>query len=208
MLDFTLYLITDRTQTAGRELPAVIADALAGGVRAVQLREKDLSSRQLLDMALTLRQLTAAHRSLLLINDRVDIVLAAGADGVHIGAGSIPVADARRLLGPQAVIGYSAHSVAEAVHAETEGASFVTFGPVYPTPSKAGYGEPVGLEKLAEAAHSLTIPVFALGGIKEPSVAATMKSGCHGIALITAIISAEKPADAARNIITILDRAP
>ena len=207
MLDFTLYLITDRTQTAGRELPAVIADALAGGVRAVQLREKDLSSRQLFDMALTLRQLTTAHRSMLLINDRVDIALAAGADGVHIGAGSIPVAEARRLLGPQAVIGYSAHSVAEAVRAENEGASFVTFGPVYPTPSKAGYGEPVGLEKLAEAAHALTIPVFALGGIKEPSVAATMKSGCHGIALITAIISAEKPDDAARNIITILDRA-
>ncbi|MBT1073273.1 thiamine phosphate synthase [Pelotalea chapellei] len=208
MLDFTLYLITDRSATtAGRDLPAVVADALAGGVRAVQLREKDLSSRQLLDLALTLRHLTRTHCSRLLINDRIDIALASGADGVHIGAGSIPVIDARRLLGPEALIGYSAHSVAEALQAEKEGASFVTFGPVYPTPSKACYGKPLGLAKLADAAHSLTIPVFALGGIKQPSIAATMTTGCHGVAVISAIISAEKPEDAASSIITILNRA-
>lgn len=208
MLDFNLYLITDRTQTAGRELPAVVADALAGGVRAVQLREKDLSSRHLFDLALTLRQLTRSHNSHLLINDRLDIALAVGADGVHIGAGSIPVEHARRILGPQALIGYSAHSVAEAVRAEKNGASFVTFGPVYPTPSKARFGPPLGVAKLAEAVRNLTIPVFALGGIKESFVTTTMASGCHGVALISALISAVNPYDAAQSIVNVLNRKP
>ena len=193
MIDFKLYLITDRTQTAGRELPAVIAEALTGGVRSVQLREKDLSARQQLELAVQLRTLTREHDARLLINERIDIALTVGADGVQVGAGSLPVTEVRRLLGPELLIGYSAHTLGEALQAERDGADFVTFGPVYRTPSKLKYGEPVGVAQLAEVVSSLGIPVFALGGVKEASIPAVMATGCHGVALISAIISDPDP---------------
>lgn len=193
MIGFNLYLITDRMQTAGRQLPAVIADALIGGVTCVQLREKDLSSRQLFEMALELRQLTRHYGAQLLINDRIDIALAVEADGVHLGGSSVPLVEARRLLGNNRLIGYSAHRLGEALQAEHDGADFVTFGPIYHTPSKAAYGQPLGVEKLAEAARKLTIPLFALGGVKKISIPEVMATGCSGVAMISAIIGAADP---------------
>lgn len=193
MIDFNLYLITDRTQTAGRELPAVVADALTGGVRSIQLREKDLSARQQFELAVKLRSLTREYNARLMINDRIDIALAVGADGVHIGADSLPVAEVRRLLGPEMLIGYSAHAVGEALQAERDGADFVTFGPVYRTPSKLKYGEPLGVSQLAAAVSALAIPVFALGGVKKTSVSEVMAAGCHGVAMISEIIAAAVP---------------
>ena len=193
MVDFSLYLITDRMQTAGRALSAVVADAVRGGLRAVQLREKDLNSCQLFELAGELRNVTRASGAYLLINDRIDVALAVGADGVQLGQAGIPVAAARRLLGSGRIIGYSAHSVEEAFRAEHDGADFVTFGPVYATPSKAGYGAPLGLAPLAEAVKKLTIPVFALGGVKISTTAEVLSSGVHGIALISAIIAARNP---------------
>ncbi|MDU0460906.1 MAG: thiamine phosphate synthase [Geobacteraceae bacterium] len=197
MVDFNLYLITDRTQTAGRELPAVVADALAGGVRLVQLREKDLPARRQFELALQLRSITSAHGALLLINDRVDIAMAVGADGVHVGVDSLPVAEVRRLLGTKLLIGYSAHSVEEALQAERDGADFVTFGPVYQTPSKMKYGDPVGVQQLVAAVRALAIPVFALGGVKMSTVAEVMSSGCQGAAMISGIVSEPDPRNAA-----------
>jgi thiamine-phosphate pyrophosphorylase len=180
-------------QTAGRTLPAVVADALRGGLHAVQLREKDLSSCQLFELAVELRAVTREYGAKLLINDRVDIALAVGADGVHLGKASLPVAVARHMLGSARIIGYSAHSVDEARNAERDGADFVTFGPIFATPSKAAYGEPLGLTRLAEAASALTIPVFALGGVKISSVDEALSAGARGIALISAIFSAQDP---------------
>lgn len=202
MVDFNLYLITDRRQTAGRQLPAVVADALAGGVRCVQLREKDLASRQLFDLAEELREITRSYGAQLLINDRPDIALAVGADGVQLGVSSLPVSEARRLLGPKRLIGYSSHSIAEAVLAERNGADFVTFGPVYATPSKTTYGEPLGVVTLSEAVQSLRSPVFALGGVKKISVPEVMASGCHGIALISAIIGTDDPRSESETILS------
>ena len=193
LVNFNLYLITDRTQTAGRELPAVVADALCGGLRAVQLREKDLTSCQLFELARELRNVTREYGAQLLINDRIDIALAVCADGVHLGRASIPVVDARRILGSSQTIGYSAHGLDEAQQAERDGADFVTFGPIYATPSKAAYGEPLGLARLAEVARSLTIPVFALGGVNISSAREVMSAGARGVALISAIIAARNP---------------
>jgi thiamine-phosphate pyrophosphorylase len=193
LVDFSLYLITDRMQTAGRSLPAVVADALRGGLRAVQLREKDLASGQLLELAFELRQLTREYGAKLLINDRIDVALAAGADGVHLGKAGLPVPEARRMLGSERLIGYSAHSADEALQAQLDGADFVTLGPVYPTPSKAQYGEPLGLSALSEAVRVVTIPVFALGGVKQASVAEVLSAGAHGVALISAIMAAPDP---------------
>lgn len=193
MVDFSLYLITDRMQTAGRALPAVVADALRGGLRAVQLREKDLAAGQLFELAVELRQLTRQYGAKLLINDRIDVALAVAADGVHLGKAGLPVPEARRMLGSERLIGYSAHSADEALQAQLAGADFVTLGPVYHTPSKAQYGEPLGLSALSEAARVVTIPVFALGGVKHASVAEVLSAGAHGVALISAIMVAPNP---------------
>lgn len=205
MIDFRLYLITDRHQTAGRPLPAVVAEALRGGVQIVQLREKDLPASQLFELAREMRDLTRRHGARLLINDRIDVALAVGAEGVHLGKAGLPVAQARRLVGPERLIGYSAHSIEEALQAQRDGADFITFGPVYATPSKAAYGAPLGCGLLAEAAGSLDIPVFALGGVKKSSIPELLDSGCHGIALISAVIAAEDPAGETRDLLRTLE---
>jgi thiamine-phosphate pyrophosphorylase len=196
LVDFSLYLITDRMQTAGRGLPAVVADALRGGLRAVQLREKDLAAGQLFELAQELRQLTREYGARLLINDRIDVALAVEADGVHLGKTSLPVAEARRILGRDRLIGYSAHSSDDALRAQRDGADFVTLGPIYQTPSKVQYGEPLGLGVLSEVSRVLSIPFFALGGIKNASVPETLSAGAHGVALISAVMAAPDPADA------------
>jgi thiamine-phosphate pyrophosphorylase len=205
-VDFSLYLITDRHQTAGRPLTDVVRAALQGGVKAVQLREKDLADDALYDLAANLRSLTREFGARLLINKRIDICRAVGADGVQLGIDGISVAEARRTLGRQLLIGYSAHSVAEASSVETAGADFVTFSPVFHTPSKAAYGEPVGLNRLREACATLAIPVFALGGVKKENIAEVMAVGARGIALISAIIAACNPATEALSLLKTIEQ--
>lgn len=196
MIDFSLYLITDRRQTGGRPLLEVVEAALSGGVRAVQLREKDLPTVELYDLAWELRTLTARFDARLLINERIDVALAVEADGVQLGINSLPVTAVRRIA-PDLIIGYSSHSVGEAAAALAKGADFVTFGPVFPTPSKAAYGEPLGLDALAEACDRLPGPVFALGGIKQANLAQVTATGCYRVALISDILAAPDPAAAA-----------
>jgi thiamine-phosphate pyrophosphorylase len=203
-VDFSLYLITDRNGCNGRDLVSVLEEALAGGVNAVQLREKHLTSRDLYIMASKLRTVTARYNARLIINDRVDIALAVAADGVHLGYGSMPVREARRLLGSGKLIGFSCHSRQEALTAQEEGADFITFGPVFHTPSKAPYGEPVGLYELGETSRLLSLPVFALGGIKRSNAEQAMAAGVHGIAMISAILAAENPRAEAAAMVALL----
>jgi thiamine-phosphate pyrophosphorylase len=164
-VDFSLYLITDRHQTAGRPLLSVLDRALCAGVKAVQLREKDLGTKPLVELAGEVLSLTRKHGGLLFINDRVDLVMALGADGVHLRSDSMPVQAARRVLGPTRLIGASVHSVEEVLKAETEGADFVVLGPIYDTPSKRLHGDPIGLHLLEEASQQSHIPIFAVGGL-------------------------------------------
>ncbi len=203
-VDFTLYLITDRHNCGGRDLSTVVGEALEGGVKGVQLREKDLNSRALYDIALELRTLTDRFGARLLINDRVDIALAVGADGVHLGSAGIPVRRARQLLGENRLIGVSCHDRASATNAEEDGADFITFGPVFYTPSKAAYGEPVGVERLAEVVGLLRIPVFALGGVSGENLPQVIETGCHGIALISAVMAAPDSCGAAKSLCAAL----
>jgi thiamine-phosphate pyrophosphorylase len=197
VIDFSLYLITDRHQTADRPLLEVVEAALSGGVRAVQLREKDLSTAELYDLAWEMRALTSRYDARLLINERIDIALAVEADGVHLGVNSMPVTAARRIA-PDLLIGYSSHGVGEAVAALAKGADFVTFGPVFPTPSKAAYGEPVGLTELGRACSLPTGDlIFALGGIKQANLTQVTATGCYRVALISDILSVPDPAAAA-----------
>lgn len=192
----SLYLITDRHQTGGRPLLEVVQQSLEGGVRDVQLREKDLTGAEMYYLAASLRELTREFGARLFINDRTDIACAAEADGVHIGKNSLPVRAVRRILGVEKSIIYSAHTIEEALHAQAAGADFVTFGPVYRTPSKVACGEPCGIKKLAEAAVLLRIPVIALGGISPATITETLAANIHGVAVISAILTAPDPRNA------------
>ena len=203
-IDFNLYLITGRGETLGRNLEFVVEEALRGGVRAIQLREKDLSTKELYETAHELRRLTSRYGAKLFINDRVDIALAVDADGVHIGAGSLPIYKVRRLLGERKLIGVSCHNQVQAITAQEMGADFITFGPVFHTASKAPYGDPLGVEKLRAINDLLQIPVFGLGGINLKNCAQVVSSGVRGIALISAILSASEPRDAAKGLLALL----
>lgn len=202
MLDFRLYCVTDRRQTAGRPPIDVVHAALDGGVRAVQLREKDLAGGALYQLACALRKLTASYQARLLINDRIDVALAVEADGVHLGHTSFPVAAARRLLGAEKLIGVSVHSPEEI--AAAAGADFLVFGPVYFTPAKAAYGEPQGLTRLRQAVVQSPVPVLAIGGIHAAQVAEVLAAGAQGVAVIAALSAAPDPAQAARDLLARL----
>ena len=189
--DFRLYLITDRKLFGSAdELLQTIDKALAGGVRAVQLREKDLDTRLLLALAYSMRKMTKRYGAKLFINDRADIALAVGADGVQLGRAGMPVQAVRKLSGDSLMIGVSTHSVAEAFQAKADGADFITLGPVYATPSKLRYGNPIGIQVLQDAAGSLGLPVFAIGGIRIDRVTDVLRKGAYGIALISAVLTA------------------
>ena len=203
-IDFNLYLIAGRGETLGRNLEFVVEEALRGGVRAVQLRDKGLSTKELYETAYELRRLTSRYGAKLLINDRVDVALAVEADGVHIGADSLPIYKVRRLLGERRLIGVSCHNQVQAITAQEMGADFITFGPVYYTASKAAYGDPVGVEKLDMVTGMLEIPVFALGGISLQNCAEVVSCGVRGIALISAVMAAPEPRDAAKALLARL----
>lgn len=189
LVDFKLYLITDRKLiTHHPSLITAVEDALKAGVRAVQLREKDLPTRPLLDMAYRMREVTTKYGAMFFINDRVDIAMCVHADGVHLGQSSIPVCAVRNMLGKKFLIGASTHTLDEAFSAEKEGADFITFGPVYHTPSKRKYGEPVGTEALKIVRGKISKPIFGIGGIRTENIAEVMNSGADGIAVISGIL--------------------
>jgi len=197
-----VYLITDRRQTAGRPLLDVVAAALDGGVRAVQLREPDLPARELLALATALRGLTTRVGAALLINDRVDVALACDADGVHLPRHGMRIAEARALLGAQRLIGVSTHAPVEVADAAAAGADFAVFGPLFDTPSKRPYGSPLGLDALATArAAAPALPLLAIGGIDAARVLDVRARGADGVAVIRALLGADDAMAAARDLL-------
>jgi thiamine-phosphate pyrophosphorylase len=205
-LGFSLYLITDR---AGSRLPLAEAvnQALDAGLEAVQLREKDLGVREMLELANTMRAATRKRGARLLVNDRADVAMAVGADGVQRTGESLPVAALRRAVGERLLIGASVHSLAEATDAAAAGADFLVFGPVYDTPSKRPYGPPQGLQALARVAGAVDRPVLAVGGITPARIAEVLRAGASGVAVISAILAADRPADATRAFLGALGHA-
>ena len=200
-VNFDLYLVTDRNQTGGRDLLWVLQQALDAGVKAIQLREKDLSGRDLFFLAERLHRLCQAYDAALFINDRVDVALAVDAAGVQLSKVSLSVATARELLGTRKTIGVSTHSLQEAKAAEQNGANFVLFGPVYFTASKAAYGAPQGLASIKTIVDNISLPVYAIGGINAENIVSTRNIGVRGVALISAIMSAENPKEAAEKLL-------
>jgi thiamine-phosphate pyrophosphorylase len=189
-VDFRLYLITDR-KVARSPLPEAVRLALEGGVKAVQLREKDLPVRELLALAKELRSVTSEFGAKLFINDRVDVATAVGADGVHLGGTSMPVDTVRKVVRKDLQIVVSTHNVNEARAAQDGGADFITYGPIFETPSKTQYGAPVGVKSIRDIKKEVSIPIYAIGGINSGNMLQVMSAGADGIAVISAIMTAE-----------------
>ena len=181
-----VYLITDRTLLPEDQFLNSIEAALKGGVRAIQLREKNLPEYELREMAKAILQLTQKYKALLFINHRAELAEDIGADGVHLTESSAAVRKVRKQY-PDLLIGKSIHSLAGAMRAQQQGADFVTFSPVYDTPSKQQYGPPQGLEKLKQVCTGLDIPVLALGGIDLSRITPIRNHGAFGVALIRGI---------------------
>ena len=175
----------------------VVEEALQAGIKAVQLREKDLSAKELFELAQNLRRLTRQYHARFFINDRVDIAMAVEADGVHLGQKSFSAKDVKRIF-PKAIIGVSTHSLDEAKKAEAGEADFITIGPIFYTPSKASYGEPLGVEVIKQVRKEIHTPVFAIGGIKEDNARGVIDAGADGIAVISAVMRAEDVEEAVR----------
>lgn len=203
-VDFSLYLVTDRHQTCGRSLHDVVRAALRAGVRAVQLREKDLPTRPLLALARELTELAKTYEAKVLVNDRVDVCLAAGSDGVQLPAAGLSAAASRRLVGPDRLIGVSAHSADEAVRAEADGADFIVLGPIFETPSKRGFGPPIGLSELERARMRCRVPLFGIGGITPHRVSDVLKAGACGVAVIGSVMAADDVERASRELLNAL----
>jgi len=205
-LGFSLYLITDRA-AAARPPADVVEECLAAGLRAVQLREKDLEVRDVLALADTLREATRRHGARLIVNDRADVAMAAHADGVQRTHASLPVSALRGIASPGFLVGASVHSEAEARDAAAQGADFIVFGPVYDTASKRRYGPPQGLAALEAVTRAVDRPVLAVGGLTPDRVPDVLATGAAGVAVIGAIYAAARPADATKAFLDALGRA-
>lgn len=186
-----LYLVTDRELSLGRSLEEVVSEAVKGGVTVVQLREKDASTGEFIGLARRLMKLLKPLRIPLIINDRVDVALAVDADGVHIGQSDMSYEDARRLLGPDKIIGLSVESFEDIEAANALDVDYIGISPVYGTPTKTDTAEPFGLEGLRKAVQMSAHPTVAIGGMNASTIAEVMASGTDGVAVVSAICSAE-----------------
>lgn len=201
-----IHLITDPKQARGN-LAQVVHPALRGGVDRVQLREKSGPALRLYEEAMEIIPMAHELGAGVSINDRVDVALATGADGVHLAARSLPPKVVRALIPPEMLLGVSIHGLEEARAAVSAGADYVTFGHVYPTSSKPGL-TPRGVRELAEIVESVGVPVLAIGGIDASNVREVLATGASGIAIISAVLAAEDPESAARKLRRAVDGSP
>jgi thiamine-phosphate pyrophosphorylase len=197
LYDWSLYLVTDRRLAGPRSLPALVAAAVRGGVTAVQLREKECATREFVELARALKLLLAPLRVPLIVNDRVDVALAAGADGVHVGQSDLHCCDVRRLLGPSAIIGLSVENLEQAADAPAD-ADYLAVSPLFSTPTKTDAASEWGLAGLAALRRASRRPLIAIGGIHPGNAASVIASGADGIAVVSAICAASDPELASR----------
>lgn len=199
-MDWTLYVITDAQLSRGRSHLEVAREAIKGGASLIQFRDKEMTTRELVETARRLKELTKKKGVPFIINDRLDVALAVDADGVHVGQDDMPAALTRQLIGPDKILGVSASTVEEALQAEREGADYVSASPVFTTPTKPDAPPPTGLEGLRAIVEAVNLPVIAIGGINEENVTEVMEAGAQGVAVISAVVSAPDIAAASRRL--------
>ncbi|AET67611.1 thiamine-phosphate pyrophosphorylase [Desulfosporosinus orientis DSM 765] len=202
-VDYTLYLVTDRKQLGNRDLAESIEQAIQGGVTLVQLREKSVSTKEFLQLAEKVKEITSRYQIPLIINDRLDIALAIDADGLHVGQDDLPMVKARELLGPDKIIGVSASTLEEALLAEQQGADYLGVGAIFTTATKTDATD-VSLKQLEVIKHSVSIPVVAIGGIGTTNLPLVRAAGVDGVSVVSAILGQENIYSAAMELKKIL----
>jgi len=202
-IDYTLYLVTDRNIVGTKDFYDSIEKAIEGGVGIIQLREKNTTTREFYDIALKVKAITDKYSVPLIINDRLDIALAVDADGLHIGPDDIPISGARRLLGPDKILGASTSNLDEALEAQREGADYIGVGAMFPTKTKKDT-ESVSIKDLKLIKSSVEIPVVAIGGINESNAKEVMETGIDGIAVVSAILGKEDAYVAAKELYSLM----
>lgn len=202
--DLKLYLVTDRSFLHGRNLIDVVMQAVAGGVTMVQLREKDIDTRTFIELGLELKQKLQQVNIPLIINDRVDVAMAIDADGVHIGQSDMQYSLARRLLGSNKIIGLSVENIDEVIVANSLNVDYIGISPVFTTQTKTDTAQPFGLSGLREAVRLSIHPTVAIGGINLQTKNDVLDCGADGIAVVSAIMAAENPKQAAKDLINLL----
>lgn len=202
-----LYLVTDSgiAQQAGHTLPFVVEEACRAGVRWVQLREKDLSTRAFLELGVALKRITQAYGAKLIINDRVDIALAVDADGVHVGQDDMPCELVRSLIGPNKIIGLSINSMAELEAAQGADLDYLGIATIFPTGTKTDTSSLLGLDGLRAICQQTSLPTFAIGGINATNVQSIRQTGASGAAVVSAICGQPSPYEASRELIRLVD---
>ena len=198
-IDYSVYLVTDRRNKTDEEFLNIIEEAIKGGTTIVQLREKTASTKEFYDLALKVKEITSRYGVPLLINDRIDIALAVGSDGVHIGQDDMPADIAREIIGEDKILGVSASTVEEAKKAEIDSADYIGSGAVFPTSTKDD-ADSVSKEELKEIVDSIDIPVVAIGGITVENAHTLKGSGIAGFSVVSAIMSAEDPKEASEKL--------
>jgi thiamine-phosphate pyrophosphorylase len=203
-----LYLVTDQASLRGRTLADVVLAAVTGGVRCVQLREKALATRDFVALALAVKDLLAPFDVPLIINDRLDVALACGAQGVHLGQSDMPAALARQLLPPEVFIGLSVENLADVARAAGQPVDYLGISPVYATPTKTDTARPWGLAGVRQVRALTRLPLVAIGGIHQGNAAAVLQAGADGLAVVSAICSAAEPQAAAQSFQAICKAHP
>ncbi len=206
-IDYSLYLVTDRGLSRGRSTLEIIKAGVAGGITCVQLREKDCSTRQFIKEALSVKEYLKENNIPLIINDRVDVAQAVAADGVHLGQTDMPLKTAKEILKNSMIIGISAESLEDAVRAEKDGADYIGVSPIFATPTKTDTALPLGLYGLKEISRTVKIPKVAIGGLNCENAGEVILNGADGIAVVSAIVSADDPQKAAEKLSYIIKKA-
>ncbi len=206
-IDYSLYLVTDRGLARGRAMLTIVRAAVQGGVTCVQLREKSCSTREFIKEALAIREFLRSRGVPLIINDRVDVALAVGADGIHLGQKDMPLAAARAIVRDTMLIGISVESVADAIAAQGGGADYLGVSPIFATPTKTDAAAPIGLAGLQTIRRAVRIPLVGIGGLNRQTAAAVVRCGADGLAVVSAIVAAEDPEQAARELVQAIRSA-
>ena len=204
MVDYSVYLVTDRELARGRTTLEIAGAAIRGGVSCIQLREKMCSTREFIDESLAIRSLLARHGIPLIINDRVDVALAVKADGIHLGQKDMPCRMARQIIPESMIVGISVESLDDAIAAQKDGADYLGVSPIYPTPTKTDTAQPLGLEGLRSIRSEVDLPLVGIGGLNADNVAAVIHKGADGVAVVSAIVAADDPEAATRDLIEIV----
>ena len=205
-IDYSLYLVTDRGLARGRSTLEIVSAAVYGGATVVQLREKDCSTRDFIEQALTLKDFLKTRGVPLIINDRVDVAQAVEADGVHLGQTDMPLEMAKGILGDSMIIGISAESLQDAIEAEKGGADYLGVSPIYATPTKTDTAAALGLDGLREIHKAVRLPLVGIGGLNKDNSADVIRNGAEGVAVVSAIVAADDPEAAARELKQMIEK--